>query len=98
MQFSIGEVVHKRTDTGHTGTIRSLGPIVAGVRYYDVFWASGNSTKVPEVQIERSVGLLSPRDNLVAGALGGYDDLLRLITLQRRVRLAALQNCIEEIN
>ena len=77
----------------------AIGPLHAGIQYYEVFFGGAHGTRmVSELDLRPYDAVTKPSQQLVAGNLAGYQAFQRLMTHQRLVREFPLRNNIYAFN
>jgi hypothetical protein len=86
MPFSKGDKVQSRNDPGKTGMVEALGPLHAGIQYYQVFFGGAHGTRmVAELDLRPYDAVTKPSQHLIAGNLAGYQaPIMRLLKILRQ--------------
>ena len=93
-----GDTVQLRSDAGRVGMIHGPAAYHAGIQYWLVFWGGALGTRThPEYDLIALRGELSAGE-LLSGAMAGYPEFQRTITLQRLGREQPLKNNIFAFN
>lgn len=97
-QFTKGDTVQLKSDAGRVGMIHGPASFHAGVQYWVVFWGGALGTRThAEYDLIGLRGELSAGE-LLSGAMAGYPEFQRTITLQRLGREQPLKNNIFAFN
>lgn len=97
-RFAKGDAVQLRSDAARQGMIRGPAAFYAGMQYWTVFWGGAHGTRNhPDDDLIPLSGELSAGE-LLGGAMAGYGEFQRTITLQRLGRDQPLRNNIFAFN
>lgn len=98
-KFKKGDEVQCISDPVKIGTVVEVCEKHAGVQWYRVNLGGAiGRPKMSEQDLRSYIPNTSPRDNLIAGNIDGYQEFQRLITFQRMQRDHPLRNNIYAFN
>ncbi len=98
--FSVGDIVQTRNDATKYGPVMKVLEPIGGVQYYQVLLPhpQGLTMVAEDYLLPFSEVVRTPYDEMAQGAFSGYNEFLKVITVQRLIRNQPLKNTIYAFN
>lgn len=98
--FSVGDIVQTRNDATKYGPVMKVLEPSGGVQYYQVLLPhpQGLTMVAEDYLLPFSQIARTPYDEMVQGVFSGYNEFLKVITVQRLIRNQPLKNTIYAFN
>jgi len=97
-KYKVGDEVQCVSDPSLIGTVVDICEYHAGLQWYRVNFGPAGRPKRAEIDLRSFVPSDTPADNLIKGAIDGYQEFQRLMTFQRLLRDHPLRNNIYAFN
>lgn len=97
--FNVGDFVQDRNDSTRTGTVTNIYPLEGGAQYYKVLWPHPfGLTSVLEEDIQSFTPERGPQSDFLDSNFSGYEEFLRLVTVNRLSKGQPLKNTLYAFN
>ena len=98
-RFQVGDDVQDRNNATRYGTVKKVFPLEGGAQYYKVLWPHPfGLTSVLEEDIQSFNPERGPQSDFLESNFSGYEEFLRLVTVNRLSKGQPLKNTLYAFN